>query len=75
MFMNEVTERERLITNIQLLTERDMAAVAALVDALLDDEPPLSEDELRQLAESEEDIAAGDLIPWEEARARLEALP
>ena len=63
--MNEVTERERLITNIQLLTERDMAAVAALVDALLDAEPPLSEDELRQLAESEEDIAAGDLIPWE----------
>ena len=65
MFMNEVTERERLITNIHLLTERDMAAVAALVDALLDAEPPLSEDELRQLAESEEDIAAGDLIPWE----------
>ena len=65
MFMNEVTERERLITNIHLLTERDMAAVAALVDALLDAEPPLSEDELRQLAESDEDIAAGDLIPWE----------
>lgn len=73
--MNEVTARERLITNIRLLTERDMAAVAALVDALLDDEPPLSDDELRQLAEAEEDIAAGDLTPWEEARARLEALP
>ena len=69
--MNEVTERERLMTNIQLLTERDMAAVAALVDALFDDEPPLSSDELRQLAEAEEDIAAGDLIPWEEAKARL----
>ena len=69
--MNEVTERERLITNIHLLTERDMAAVAALVDALLDADPPLSEDELRQLAEAEEDIAAGDLIPWEEATARL----
>ena len=70
-----VAERERLIRNIPLLTERDTLAVAALVDVLLDDEPPLSDDELRQIAEAEEDIAAGDLVPWDEARQRLEALP
>ena len=68
-------ERERLIRNIPLLTERDTFAVAALVDALLDDEPPLNEDELRQISEAEEDIATGNLIPWNEARKRLEAMP
>lgn len=73
--MQPVRECERLMTNIAMLNDRDFMAVAALVNALIDDEPPLTEDELRQIAEADEDIAAGNLIPWDEARARLEALP
>ena len=73
--MQAVKERERLITNIAMLSERDLTAVNALVDALLDGEPPLTDEELRQIAEAEEDIAAGNLTPLDEVIARLEALP
>ena len=35
--MQAVKERERLMTNIAMLNDRDFMAVAALVDALIDD--------------------------------------
>jgi mono/diheme cytochrome c family protein len=73
--MPMTVEREKLAQNILALTDEEVSAVAAFVRNLREDEPPLSDDELAQMAESDEDIAAGRLTPWKEARRRLEALP
>lgn len=67
--------REEVARDIFLLTDRDFHTVATLVEELLDDEPPLSAEELQEVIEAEEDIARGHFIPWEEAKRELEALP
>lgn len=74
--MPATADRKVLAASILNLSDEDVAAVAAFVRDLqgFDDEP-LSDDELSQLAEAQSDIAAGRLIPWDEARQRLEALP
>ena len=68
-------EREKLARNILRLPEKQLIAVSALVEGLLDDEPPLSEDELEQIAGAEEDMKEGCMIPWDELKQQLEALP
>ena len=68
-------EREKLARNILRLPEKQLIAVSALVEGLLDDEPPLSEDELEQIAGAEEDMKEGRMIPWDELKQQLEALP
>ena len=73
--MPMTVERERLTRNILRLSEKQLFAVSALVDGLLDDEPPLSADELDQIAGASEDTAEGRMIPWDELRQQLEALP
>jgi EAL domain-containing protein (putative c-di-GMP-specific phosphodiesterase class I) len=71
--MPMTVEREKLAQNILALTDEEVSAVAVFVRNLREDEQPLSDDELTQMAESDEDIAAGRLTPWKEARRRLEA--
>lgn len=73
--MPATMERERLARDIFLLTDRDFNAVAALVEEMLDDDPPLSDEEIRQLDESYEDIRNGRVISWDDVREELEALP
>jgi len=65
-------EREKLVQKILSLTDEEVSAVAAFVRNLREDEPPLSDDELAQMAKSDEGIAAGRLTPWNDARRRLE---
>ncbi len=73
--MPMTAERERLTRNILRLPEKQLIAVSALVDGLLDDEPPLSADEMDQIAGASEDMAEGRMIPWDELKQQLETLP
>ena len=65
-------EREKLARNILALADEEVSAVAAFVHDLREDGPSLSDDELAQMAKSDEDITAGRLTPWKDARRRLE---
>ena len=73
--MPGTAEYEKLTQNILRLPEKQLIAVSALVNGLLDEEPPLSADELEQIAGAEEDMAEGHMIPWDELKQQLEALP
>lgn len=48
---------------------------AVIIDNFLNNEPPLNDDELQQLANSYEDMKNGNMISWEEAKKFLEELP
>lgn len=41
----------------------------------LNDEPPLTEDELEQLESAYDDIENNNMVSWEEAKKILEELP
>ena len=72
----QIAERKTLYRMIRALPNDKLASVFDYVRFLAsDDEPPLSDDELAQIAAAEEDIAAGRVYPWEEVKRRLEALP
>ncbi len=70
--MPMTVEREKLARNILALADEEVSAVAAFVHDLREDEPSLSDDELAQMAKFDEDITAGRLTPWKNARRRLE---
>ncbi len=63
MEMPMTAEYERLTQNILRLPEKQLMAVSALVDGLLDDEPPLSADELEQDQRGRERYGRGAYDP------------
>jgi hypothetical protein len=68
--------REELLQTLQSLPDDRVMIAPDFVRALQnEDDEPLTEDELVQLAASEADIAAGRLYPWEEVKRRLAELP
>lgn len=73
--MPATLEREQLAKSIMELSDDEFKTVTEFVRRLRDEEPPLSDDELAQLAEADEDSAAGRVTSWAEAKKRLEALP
>jgi PHD/YefM family antitoxin component YafN of YafNO toxin-antitoxin module len=67
--------REELSQMIQKLPDDKVTATLDFVRALQDeDDEPLTEDELAQIAEAEADIAAGRVYTLEEFNRRMAAL-
>jgi predicted transcriptional regulator len=67
--------REELLQTLQSLPDDRVMVALDLIRALQDeDDEPLTEDELAQLAASEADIAAGRMYTLEEVERRLALL-
>ena len=64
----ELIAAERYLTYLRLVAQDPV--LRAMVNAPLDDEP-LSEDDRAALAEARGEVAAGRLLPHEQARRRL----
>ena len=72
----QIAERKTLYRMIRALPSDKIASVFDYVRFLTsDDEPPLTDDELAQIAASKEDIAAGHFSTLEEVMERLKDLP
>jgi hypothetical protein len=67
-------ERERLSQAVRDLPDGQVAVVLNFIEDLYDDEP-LTEEDLRDLAEADADIAAGRFSTLEEVMLRLENVP
>ncbi len=61
-----------LVAKVQALSEENIARVASLVDELIDQQ---AREDAADLAIAKAALADGEaLVPWEEAKARLDAL-
>jgi hypothetical protein len=68
--------REELSKTLQNLPDDRVMIALNFIRTLQDeDDEPLTEDELAQLAEAEKDVAAGRIYTWEEVKRRLDKLP
>jgi hypothetical protein len=69
-------EREKLFEAVKALSDDKVKSVLDLVRKFQDeDDEPLTEDEIAQLAEAEKDIAAGRVYTLEEFNRRMATLP
>ena len=69
-------EREELSHMVQCLPDDKLAAALGVIRALQDeDDKPLTDDEMAQIAEAEADIAAGRGYSLEEFNRRMATLP
>jgi len=81
-----MTPKERLYQLIDELPEAELHTAERFLQYLRDkardpllrafmeapeDDEPLTEEDLRAIAEAEEELARGEGIPWEEVRKRL----
>ncbi len=72
----QIAERKNLYRMIRALPNDKITSAFDYIRFLAsDDEPPLTEDELAQIAASKKDIAAGRFSTIEEVMERLADLP
>lgn len=76
MANTQVAERDVLYEMIRVLPNDKIPSAIDYIRFLAsDDEPPLTDDELAQIAKSRENIAAGRFSTLEEVMERLADLP